>query len=179
MTASGYAFLLTAEILSLLGLGLAIALLAVILIVLIRSKKKDGKSIRADHFAFPVSELTRSVDFYVNKLGLKLLSYQTDRENHEAFAFFELEGGNLELLQALDENNKPIPFENPKSSVPYSPHLAIGVDSLEERIQKLKEKNLPIAKGPLEIPGHVKWLYVHDPDQNTIEFVEWLRRIEE
>jgi len=126
-----------------------------------------------DHFAFRVSNLDLSIRFYQDTLGLKLLSKTVDKEHLEAFAFLEMEGGNLELLQLLDENNKPIPCEKSEVKEPYCPHLAFKCEKLDKFVLELKKKNVEIVKGPLEIPGMVKWLYIADPDNNIIEFVEW------
>ena len=128
-----------------------------------------------DHIAFQVSNLDDSIDFYADTLGLNLLSRTVDEKHHEAFAFLELEGGNIELLQLLDDENKPISTDNPPPTPPYCPHLAIAVDDIDECVRILREKSVAILKGPLEIPGNVKWLYVADPDANIIEFVEWLK----
>ena len=38
----------------------------------------------------------------------------------------------------------------------------------------LNEKRIPILKGPLEIQGQVRWMYLADPDNNILEFVQWL-----
>jgi len=129
-----------------------------------------------DHFAFRVSDLNASIKFYRETLGWTLLSQKVDETHHEAFAFFELKGGNLELLQSLDENNDPIPFEKPKIESPFCPHVAIASKDLEKQIERLKEKNVPIIKGPLEIPDLVKWLYISDLDNNIVEFVQWLEK---
>jgi len=128
-----------------------------------------------DHFAFEVSEIDESINFYTETLGLKLLYKQLDGVHHEVFAFLELDGGNLELLQALDKNNRPIPsFRKHEIKQPYCPHIAIKTENMEELVSNLKNKKVPIVKGPLEIPGKVKWVYVSDPDNNVIEFVQWL-----
>lgn len=127
-----------------------------------------------DHFAFRVSDLEASIQFYCNIIGLKLLSKTMDTDHHEAFAFFKLDGGNLELLQFLDENHDPISYQKPPINQPYCPHLAIKADNLEQLVLAMKEKNVPIVKGPLEIPDFVKWMYIADLDNNIIEFVQWI-----
>ncbi|MDP8243969.1 MAG: VOC family protein [Candidatus Hinthialibacter antarcticus] len=129
------------------------------------------QKLKLDHVAFPVSDLDASVAFYVEKLGLKLMFQQVDEEHGEAFAFLELEGGNLELLQSLKTPEAATP---PAINDLFCPHVAIQVDDLSEWLSVLEEKEIAVAKGPLEIPGKVKWLYFADPDNNIIELVEWL-----
>jgi catechol 2,3-dioxygenase-like lactoylglutathione lyase family enzyme len=126
--------------------------------------------LRNDHTAFQVRDLDQAIDFYTEKLGLKLLFRETDEAHGEAFAFLELEGGNLELLQSLDTEMPPAPDPEP----PYTPHLAIATDDLESFAQSLGDKGVPILKGPMTIPGKVTWLYIADPDNNVVEFVQWL-----
>jgi catechol 2,3-dioxygenase-like lactoylglutathione lyase family enzyme len=127
-----------------------------------------------DHAAFRVADLDRAINFYTGVFGLRLMFRQEDPDHHEAFAFLEVEGGNLELLQCLDEQNRPVPYDPPKVEPPFTPHLAMKAENLDQLVATLQEKGIPIVKGPLEIPGQVKWLYLTDPDQNVLEFVQWL-----
>ncbi|NOY78524.1 MAG: VOC family protein [Calditrichaeota bacterium] len=133
-------------------------------------------NLKADHFAFEVSDLDASIDFYSRILGLKVLSKMVDSDHHEAFAFLELEGANLELLQRLDENNLPLPFQRPPIQPPFCPHLAIRSENLEGLLAELQKKGVPVVKDLQEIPGQVKWFYVSDPDHNVIEYVQWLKK---
>lgn len=127
-----------------------------------------------DHVAFRVSDMNAALRFYEETVGLKRLSCQTDEEHHETFAFLELDGGNLELLQCLDESNQPVAYAKPVLEPPFCPHLALKTDDLDAIVGLLRERGVAIVKGPLEIPGQVRWLYVADPDNNVIEFVQWL-----
>ncbi len=128
---------------------------------------------KIDHFAFEVSDLEASIHFYTQKLGFRVqLGKTVDEKEHEAFAILELEGGRLELLQALSEENQPMPF-TPLIQRPHScPHLALQVENFDRAIARLAEAGIPILNGPLEMPGAVKWLYFCDPDRNMIEFVQ-------
>lgn len=128
----------------------------------------------ADHFAFQVSDMESAIRFYTDKLGLKLLSSEVDEPHHEAFAFLEVEGGNLELLQVLDENNAPIPRVAPEPAPPYCPHLALATDDMDACLENLRRQEIPILEGPLEIPGEIRWVYATDPDNNVLEFIQWL-----
>jgi len=124
---------------------------------------------RVDHFAFRVADLGAALHFYCDQLGLVKMSETVDQEHGEAFAYVELEGGNLELLETLDR-----PFRNPGLAEPFCPHLAVAVFDLDEKIAQLGSAGIEPIKGPLEIAGLVRWFYIADPDNNVIEFVQWL-----
>jgi len=129
---------------------------------------------KTDHFAFEVSDMDKAIRFYTKKLGLKLLSREFDRENQEAYAFLKLDHGSLELLQKFDKNGRPVKFRKRTPKAPYCPHLALKTPDMKQLIAKVKKEDIPIAKGPLKAPGLAKWIYICDPDNNIIEFVQWL-----
>jgi lactoylglutathione lyase len=129
---------------------------------------------RLDHVAVRVSDLDAATSFYQDRLGLKLLFSKVDEAHHEAFCFFELDGANLELLQSLDDQNCPKHFSPQPVCEPFCPHFAIATDNLDSFLTKLKNDGVPIVKGPMEIADKVKWAYIQDPDNNIIEFVQWL-----
>jgi len=124
-----------------------------------------------DHMAFQVSNMDESIRFYTEALGLRLMFRHINPAEQEDYAFLELEGGNLELLQRLGDE----PFERPKIKPPYCPHLALTTDNMDETLKMIREKQIPLVKGPLEIEGAEKWLYISDPDNNVIEFIQWLK----
>jgi len=125
---------------------------------------------KVDHFAFEVANLDTAIQFYSERLGMTLMFREVDEEHGEAFAFLELDGGNLELLQVLDGGAPPHGMARS-----FSPHLALMADDLDALIVDLETNGVPIVKGPLKIEGSVRWLYIADPDNNVIEFVQWLR----
>lgn len=127
---------------------------------------------RTDHVAFEVSNMDEAIRFYTQVLGLPLLSRNVDSEHGEEFAFIELSGGNIELLRRLDTGAADQPSMRPS----LCPHLAVGVEDLNEAAERLARHGVPILKGPLEIQGLVRWLYFCDPDKNILEFVQWLNR---
>ncbi|HPO17213.1 MAG TPA: VOC family protein [Candidatus Hydrogenedentes bacterium] len=126
-----------------------------------------------DHVAIEVSNMDTSIAFYTQKLGLELMFDKTDVEHHERFAFLKLDGGNLELLQPLDESNQPKPFVPIELRASNCPHIALVAEDLDALMSKVAQENIPVLKGPLEIPGQVRWVYLLDPDNNILEFVQW------
>ena len=128
---------------------------------------------KVDHFAFLVNNMDVAIEFYVKKLGMKLKFRELDEEHQEEFAFLELEGGDLELLRKLDRPITPINTESPKNRS-NAPHLALVADDIDKIVEALKVKKVEILDGPFTIPNKVKWLYLADPDNNIIEFCQWL-----
>jgi catechol 2,3-dioxygenase-like lactoylglutathione lyase family enzyme len=127
---------------------------------------------KIDHFAFEVSDLDASLKFYIDKLGFKLETTFMDSQEHETLAIVGTDGGKLELIQVLDENNQPQRFEPITLRKHFCPHLALQTDDIEKTLTRLRLHELPLVRGPLEIPGLVKWFYICDPDQNVIEFFQ-------
>ena len=119
--------------------------------------------------AFEVSSMDQSIQFYTQILSLRLLSRKVNTEEQEEYAFLELTGGNLELLQRLGGE----PFAKPKIKPPYCPHLALVSEDMAQTLKLIEEHHIPVVKGPLEIVGAEKWIYISDPDNNVIEFIQW------
>lgn len=129
---------------------------------------------KLDHVALRVSNMDASIAFYTESLGLRLMFRKRDEPHHEEFAFLELDGGNLELLTPLDENNRTIPFAAAPEK-PYCPHVAIATIDMAELMMLVARKKIPVVAGPFEMAGEVRWVYLADPDHNVIEYVQWLQ----
>ena len=124
-----------------------------------------------DHVAFQVGNMDEAIRFYVEKLGFALSSREVNQEEKEEFVFLALGDLRLELIQDLSH----AAYEKPHIKPPYCPHLAIETDSVERAVAHLKEKGVPIVRGPLAIEGEVTWVYFADPDNNVLEYVQWYR----
>ena len=125
--------------------------------------------LRTDHVALPVSDMDKAIKFYTETLGLQVISREIDPIQQEEFTFLALQGGNLELLKSLAH-----PFEKPDIRPPYTPHLALATDDMTVTLNLIEQHGIPLVKGPLLIEAKVTWLYIADPDNNVIEFVQWL-----
>jgi len=124
-----------------------------------------------DHAAFQVSDIKRSIDFYVNKLGFKLLFSEVNKEEQEAFAFLVNGDARIELIQDLAE-----PYKIPAVKRPYCPHFCLETDDMKQTVKMLKESKINIIRGPLEIKEEETWIYFSDPDNNVLEFIQWYHK---
>jgi catechol 2,3-dioxygenase-like lactoylglutathione lyase family enzyme len=123
---------------------------------------------KADHFAFSVSDMDRAVKFYRDILELPVLFVEEDHDHNEKFAFLQLEGGNLELLGDLKGTLPP----NPPKFL-HCPHLAFNVPDMNAFCKKLAHASVSY-EGPFLIPRKVTWMYFKDPDGNALEACQWL-----
>lgn len=124
---------------------------------------------KLDHIALEVSNLDRAIKFYTEKMGFVLKSRSTNDEQHEAYCFLESEGTNLELISDLKKASSGRPI----IQRPYCPHICFATDDMERTVNELREKNIEIIRGPLEIAGEETWIYFADPDGNVLEYIEW------
>ena len=125
-----------------------------------------------DHTAFQVSDMDQAIQFYVNKLGFTLISRAVNGQEQEAYAFLGLADLRLELIQDLSHTRYAKPAVHP----PYCPHLAIQSGDMAQAVDRLKEGEITILRGPLEIEGEETWVYFCDPDNNILEYVQWYRK---
>jgi len=142
------------------------------------------------HASFTVMDLDRTVDFYVNILGGKLLDRTEDKgdklciyvfgEKHPqpgaslGIAMVELGGIEIEFIQYLD----------PPTSVPYhgnpshagSAHLAWEVDDIDGMYNQLIGRGVNFHSGVNECirDGILvwKWVYFRDPDNICVELTQ-------
>jgi hypothetical protein len=104
-------------------------------------------------------------------IGAEVRFRGINEEEQEAYAFLELDGGSLELIQKLDAD-----YEKPVIAPPYCPHLALETKDMNRTLDVIRDGSINIVRGPLEIAGEERWVYVADPDHNIIEFIEWISR---
>ena len=89
--------------------------------------------LRLDHVAVQVSDMEAALQFYGEELGLKFMFREVDPVEQEDFAYFEVEGGNLELLKSLAH-----PFARPDIKPPYCPHLALATSDMNATLRMIQ-----------------------------------------
>jgi len=138
-----------------------------------------------NHTSFTVSDVERSVAFYRDLLGFKLLSLaERPREfaeiatgipgAHLKVAYLEAPGGHrLELIQYLSPPGVKL---DTRTNNVGSAHLALNADDLRQMYSELKAKGVRFKGEPIEVPAGPNrgnlMVYMLDPDDFTLELIQ-------
>lgn len=109
-----------------------------------------------------VRDLKESLDFYKNIVGLKI-DQRIDMGKDNAIVF--LGDGETKLELIYDGDNKDI-------DIGESISLGFEVESIEEKMEFIKDKGLKIHSGPFNPAPTTKFFFVLDPNDLKIQFVE-------
>ena len=139
------------------------------------------------HTGFVVRDIDKTIDFYTNVMGLKLVG-RTERSGdfaslllgfqdaHIKGAFVELgDGHQLELIQYINPpvgDGRSLSLNDAGAS-----HLAFFVENIEDFYANKSQRGLAFNSEPASLfdeDGKLlrKALYAQDPDGNWLEFVE-------
>jgi len=118
-----------------------------------------------DHIVLTTRDKAACVRFYVEVLGMKLVTFRTPTEERSALAF-----GNQKInLHDWGHEFKP----HAHVPVPGSLDLCfIAAQPLEAVIAKLNAASVRIIEGPVRktgAQGPIRSVYVRDPDLNLVE----------
>src|SRR3989338_2111119 len=106
------------------------------------------------------NDFDKSLDFYQNKLGLKIKSQDGK------FADFQIEGTSLAIFQK-DQATAMFPSHFMKSG--GGTVLGFQVNNIKKACKQLKLKGIAIFEGPKTTPWGQKVAYFQDPDENIWE----------
>jgi len=144
-----------------------------------------------NHTSFTISDVGRSVAFYRDLLGFKLLSLAERPRGfaeiatgipgaHLKVAYLEAPGGHrLELVQYLSPPGVKL---DTRTHNVGSAHLALNVDDLRQMHIELKAKGVRFKGEPIEVPAGPNkgnlMVYMLDPDDFTLELIQIRGRTE-
>lgn len=135
---------------------------------------------RFDHISFTVGELDRSIAFYARfgyapmrrrqSQGIMPTGDSGAVDVDVAIAWLRNPAGApvLELVRYLGQ---PVEQARPNSRVGAA-HLCFAVGDLERSYLELRDAGVPFLSPPRRDQFGMGWVYLHDPDGNTVELVE-------
>ena len=125
------------------------------------------------HLNFVTNDLSRIIDFYVNKLGLSV-KFTLDNDKGQPFGYY-FGCGNTTFLEFFDQAMAAAVWggkvEELNIGTRYR-HFCLEVTGLDEYCETLKKRGVqvsPIAMGMDN--SHQAW--IADPDGNAIELMEY------
>jgi catechol 2,3-dioxygenase-like lactoylglutathione lyase family enzyme len=129
--------------------------------VLVAGERSIGAKVveRLDHVYYWVADLDRSVRFYRDVLGLRLL---------------QLHGASW---AEFDAGGRPFALHGAVEGQPVSPGGATAVFSvldLDAARAKLEERGVRFHHDG-DVPGLARYALFHDPDGNTAQLIEYAR----
>ena len=118
------------------------------------------------HTRFRVSDMDKSVYFYRDILGMKVVEQKTSlRGSKLVFLKFPDMDCELELCSFPDSGNVHVPED--------LVHLAFEVDDLERCIERLKVAGVLITEGPIKSSNGTRFIFTEDPDKYEIELMQY------
>ncbi len=125
------------------------------------------KVLKVDHIGIAVKDLTESLKFYTEVLGLNCLDTEIVEEQKVKVAFLPVGDSEIELLESTSEDG-PIARHIAKNGEGIQ-HIALRVDNIEEAIAYMKEKGMRmIDEKPRYGAGGARIAFVHPKSSGRI-----------
>jgi lactoylglutathione lyase len=116
--------------------------------------------------------MDRSIEFYTELVGLKLVGRQEIPQNNAEIAFLQNPGGKgakLELTFYRDQKK----FVQADYEDRLFDHIAFEVGNMMETISLLRKEKVTITDEPFSLkPGGTLIAFIEDPDGTLIELIE-------
>lgn len=114
-----------------------------------------------------VRNMEESLRFYTDILELREVKRFSPQTGVNIVFLEDDEGGRIELIE----------HEGVGYKEEMKPNISVGfeVDDLDSVIEMLKEKNIDISRGPMQVPSGEKFLFIKDPNGVEIEFIQGIR----
>ncbi len=124
------------------------------------------------HASIRTSNMERSICFYTELLGMKLVSRQEIPRNNAEIAFLqdaEAKGALLELTFYRGQKK----FVQADYKERLFDHLAFEVKDMQKTLNAMRKENVTVTDEPFRIsPGGSLIAFVEDPDGTLIELIE-------
>lgn len=128
---------------------------------------------KIDHIGIAVSSIEESLPFYTNILNLTVERIEEVESENVRVAFIPIGESKLELLEPLSDKSPIAKFIEKRGEGIH--HIALGVSSIEERIEEMKAKGIRmLADKPKLGAGGAKIAFMHPKSTGSVlyEFCE-------
>ena len=125
------------------------------------------------HLNFMTDDLSKIIDFYVNKLGMKV-KFTLDNQEGKPFGYY-FECGNSTFLEFFDQKMAVEVWGGKVAELTIGTryrHFCLEVIGLDEFCEELKEKGVPVTDISLGMDNS-RQAWIDDPDGNRIELMEY------
>ncbi len=124
------------------------------------------------HASIRVSNMEKSIDFYVKLLSLKLLSRREIKQTNSEIAFLQdpqAKGAILELTFYRDQKK----FIQAEYEDRLFDHLAFQVSNMNSTLEAMKKEDVTVTDEPYRLsPNGSLIAFVEDPDGTLLELIE-------
>jgi len=125
------------------------------------------------HLNFVTNDLSKTIDFYVNKLGMNV-KFTLDNKDGQPFGYY-FECGNSTFLEFFDQAMAAEVWggkvEELSKGTGYK-HFCLEVTGLDEFSKELKSKGVDVSEISMGMDNS-RQAWITDPDGNEIELMEY------
>jgi lactoylglutathione lyase len=125
------------------------------------------------HLNFITNDLNRIIDFYVNKLGMKV-KFTLDNKAGQPFGYY-FGCGNTTFLEFFDQEMAAEVWGGKAGELTAGTqykHFCLEVSGLDEYCKQLKAKGVDVTEITLGMDNS-RQAWITDPDGNSIELMEY------
>jgi lactoylglutathione lyase len=125
------------------------------------------------HLNFVTNDLEKIIDFYVNKLGMRVKFTLNNKEGQPFGYYFEC--GNTTFLEFFDQAMSAEVWGGDVNELTIGTrykHFCLEVTGLDEFCQDLKSKGVDVSGISMGM-DNARQAWITDPDGNEIELMEY------
>ena len=128
---------------------------------------------KVDHIGIAVRSINEALPFYTETLKLEFLGLEEVESQGVKVAFIKAGETKLELLEPISEESPIAKFIEKRGEGLH--HVALGVDSIQERINEMKEQGIRMLQDEPKIGAggaHVAFMHPKSAGGILYEFCE-------
>ena len=122
---------------------------------------------KVDHIGIAVKSLEQALPFYTEVLKLPFLGIEEVESEKVRVAFLKAGESKIELLEPMSKESPIAGFIEKRGEGIH--HVALGVDSIQDRINELKEKGIRMIQDKPKIgAGNAQVAFIHPKSTGSV-----------